>query len=94
MYFVITEARQPNRELEELLTKHCILTPFSTPSASTKIAPLAGFVKKRGGVLTAEDKERMGQDIRKALSYLRSKSQFVCPVTNDRIVLQLVSKKW
>ena len=92
MYFVITEARQPNRELEELLTKHCILTPFSTPSASTKIVSLAGFFKERGSVIAA-DKERMGQDIRKAVSYLRSNFETDCPVTTERIALQLVHIK-
>lgn len=73
------------------LSSQCLLTPYSALSLTLPVVPLAKYVQDRGEPPSIVDTSLITHDVRKAVSFLRSKSLTGVLVTEDRIAVQLNS---
>lgn len=91
---VLPERGQIPRAIQEKythLTCQCILTPYNAPTINMTVVPLSKYIEDRGQPPSVVDSSLILRDVRKAISYLKSKSVTKFKVTEDQIALQLVS---
>ncbi|XP_072172014.1 uncharacterized protein [Diadema setosum] len=70
-------------------TSQCVLTPFNSPSENARVVPLSKYIEERGEAPSVVDTSLILRDVRKAVTWLRSKSAWDCPITEDVLAVQL-----